>query len=188
MEAFNRGRYYATSMSAIRATCIVSYEPIGVAASILAGIAASTLALWFAFREHGPLETAAGAALLGLAISAMHYTAMLATIFSPSGGASAVSGPVLSQHGVAFIVAIATFLICGLFLIVALPDKKPRPDQSGLLFPDLAEREQDQPAENLAEAVPPVRIPVRRNQSTYFTAPGSILAIRAEGSLFPDHA
>ncbi len=174
------GMHYM-GMSAIRAACTVSYEPTGVAASILVGIAASTLALWFAFREHGLLETAAGAVVLGLAISAMHYTAMLATMFSPSGDAVAVSGPVLSQHGVAFIVAIATFLICGLFLIVALPDKKPRLDGSGPLSLELAECEPGRPVEFPAEAALPVRIPVRRKQSIYFATPGSILAIRAEG-------
>jgi NO-binding membrane sensor protein with MHYT domain len=174
------GMHYM-GMSAIRAACTASYEPVGVAASILAGIAASTLALSFAFREHGPLETALGAVVLGLAISAMHYTAMLATIFSPSGDTVAVSGPVLSQHGVAFIVAIATFLICGLFLIIALPDKKPRPGQNRTVSPGPVGCEPDHPAVIAAETVPPALIPVRRNQSIYFAVPGSILAIRAEG-------
>jgi len=177
------GMHYM-GMSAIRAACTVSYEPAGVAASILAGIAASTLALWFAFREHRPLERAAAAAVLGLAISAMHYTAMLATIFSPSGDAIAVSGPVLSQHGVAFIVAIATFLICGLFLIIALPDKKPGLGQEDARYAAPAGYVLEGRAESPAEAMgdlAPLRIPVRRNQSIYFAAPDSILAIRAEG-------
>lgn len=176
------GMHYM-GMSAIRAACTVSYEPVGVAASILAGIAASTLALWFAFREHGAIETAVGAAVLGLAISAMHYTAMLATVFSRSSDIAAVSGAVLSQHGLAFIVAIAAFLICGLFLILALPDKKSGPDLARIprrAMPEaipLKDGDTSMDMDGLAE----VRVPVRRNHSTYFAAPGAILAIRAEG-------
>jgi len=176
------GMHYM-GMSAIRAACTLNYEPAGVAASVLAGIAASSLALWFAFRERSPLETAAAAVALGLAISAMHYSAMLATVFSPSGDAVALSGPVLSQYGVAFLVAIATFLICGLFLIIALPDKKPALERERIPHAVLAEPARECQTEtqlDAADAVP-VRIPVRRNQSTFFAAPGSILAIRAEG-------
>ncbi len=176
------GMHYM-GMSAIRAACTVSYEPAGVAASILAGIAASTLSLWFAFRERGPIETAAAAVALGLAISAMHYTAMLATTLARSGDTIILDGPVLSQHGLAFVVAIATFLICGLFLITALPDKKSRPPLAGVTLaalPDPAQEKQGgDPAMALDGAA--VRVPVRRNHSTYFATPGSILAVRAEG-------
>ncbi len=177
------GMHYL-GMSAIRETCTVSYEPIGVAASILAGIAASTLALRFAFRERGPLETAVGAVVLGLAISTMHYTAMLATIFTRTADFAAVSGPVLSQHGLAFIVAIATFLICGLFLIIALPDKKGQPELTGIpcaaVLKASSLKQGGEPAMAM-EGPAPVRVPVRRNHSTYFATPGAILAIRAEG-------
>ncbi|MGO9985908.1 MAG: MHYT domain-containing protein [Rhodomicrobium sp.] len=176
------GMHYI-GMSAIRATCTVSYAPFGVAAAIFVGIAASTLALWFAFRERGPLETAAGAVALGLAISAMHYSAMLATTFSRSEDIVFASGPVLSQHGVAFIVAIATFLICGLFLVIALPDKKSATGLAGIAGPappEAAQAKQGDPA-MAKDCQGPVRIPVRRNHSTYFAAPGAILAVRAEG-------
>ncbi len=177
------GMHYM-GMSAIRAACTVSYDSVGVAASVLAGIAASTLALRFAFRERGPLETAVAAVALGLAISAMHYTAMLATTLVRSGDAIILDGPVLSQHGLAFVVAIATFLICGLFLITALPDKKCRPALAGVTLAALPEAAQEKQAPDPAMALdgaPAVRVPVRRNHSTYFAAPRSILAVRAEG-------
>jgi diguanylate cyclase len=177
------GMHYM-GMSAIRAACTVSHEPAGVAASIVAGVAASTLALWFAFRERGPLETAAAAVALGLAISAMHYTAMLATTLVRSEDTVILDGPVLSQHGLAFIVAIATFLICGLFLIVALPDKKSRPLLAGISPPAMTGAAQGKQGGEAAEAldgVAPVRVPVRRNNSTYFAIPQAILAVRAEG-------
>ncbi len=171
------GMHYL-GMSAIRANCTLSYDPIGVAVSISAGIAASTLALWFVFRERGPLETAAGSLVLGLAISTMHYAAMLATSLERSEDTIVLAGPVLSQHGVAFIVATATFLICGVFLVIALPDKKQGDPRPAHVEPTLASPLAEKASDNTAN---PVRIPVRRNHATYFAVPHNILAVRAEG-------
>lgn len=177
------GMHYM-GMSAIRANCIVSYDAFGVMASIGIGMAASTLALWVTFRERGPLATAAGAVALGLAVSAMHYTAMLATTLTRSDDIVVVADTVLSQHNVAFIVAIATFFICGIFLVIALPDKKRDDGQAENVAADAVApeaRADAKPAE--ASSFPPgqMRIPVRRNHSTFYAAPGSVLAVRADG-------
>ncbi|MGB0085890.1 MAG: MHYT domain-containing protein [Rhodomicrobiaceae bacterium] len=176
------GMHYM-GMSAIRANCIVSYDPFGVAASILVGIAVSTLALWFTFRERGPWETVGGAVALGLAISSMHYVAMMATSFASAGDIVIVQGPVLTQHNLAFIVAITTFLICGLFLVIALPDQKRGDDRPrDISVPAAADAEAGagHPL-SIAAANRPARIPLRRNQSVFFAEPASILAVRADG-------
>ena len=173
------GMHYV-GMSAIRASCIVTYAPLGVAGSILVGMAVSTLALWFTFRERGPWETAGGAVALGLAISTMHYVAMMATDFLSTGDVVVLPGPALTQHNLALIVAIATFLICGMFLVIALPDQKHEDEEA---IPAFAVAVSPQEADLIEPAAPslPVRIPVRRNQSVFFADPGAIIAVRAEG-------
>ena len=72
------GMHYL-GMSAIRG-CSVDHHTPGVLLAIAIAIGAATVALWFVFRKRNALETAVGAVVLGLAISGMHYTAMLATI------------------------------------------------------------------------------------------------------------
>ena len=83
-------------MSAIRANCVVSYAPPLVVASIVVGMAASTLALWLAFSPDRKPHVMAGAAAPGLAISGMHYTAMAAASFLPVEVLVEISGPALS--------------------------------------------------------------------------------------------
>ena len=174
------GMHYM-GMSAIRANCIVSYKPLGVAASVLIGVAVSTLALWFTFRDRSRLETLGGAVALGLAISTMHYSAMIGgTSFAAAGDIVLLPGAALTQHNLAFIVAIATFLICGLFLVLALPDQKQMSDAPA----EAAELAFDT-GPNLSPLVNaprrPVRIPVQRNQSVLFAEPDAIMAVRADG-------
>jgi DNA-binding LytR/AlgR family response regulator len=142
----------------------------------------STLALWFTFRDRGPWETMGAAVALGLAISAMHYVAMMATSFTPTGEVVIIPGSALTQHNLAFIVAIATFLICGLFLVIALPDQKRAEDKVAELEAVAASGFDNSEAAAPPKAMQPaVRIPVRRNQSIFFAEPDMIIAIRADG-------
>ena len=175
------GMHYV-GMSAIRASCIVSYDPLGVAASVMIGMAVSTLALWFTLRERSAWETALGAVALGLAISCMHYAAMASTSFTAAGDIVLVNRTTgLTLHNLAFIVAITTFLICGLFLVLALPDQK-RANQA-----TRGDAHADAMDDRVAAALPagppapPIRIPLRRNQTVLFAEPWAILAVRAEG-------
>ncbi len=175
------GMHY-TGMSAIRANCIITYEPVGVAVSILVGVAVSTLALWFTFSDRGRWETIGGAIALGLAISTMHYTAMMATDFIAAGEILVLPSSALTQHNLAFIVAIATFLICGIFLVLALPDQKRL--ETGHSDPPPAGRTPDEPANGAVVTATPLRstkIPVRRNHSIFFAESEAIMAVRADG-------
>ena len=103
----------------------------------------------------------------------MHYVAMVATSFASAGGIVIAQGPVLTQHNLAFIVAITTFLICGMFLVIVLPDQKRGEERSReapmAVAPALGEPERPAPA---APPRQPARIPVRRNQSVFFAEPG----------------
>lgn len=160
-------------MAAVRANCVVTYNGGLVAASILIGIAASTLALWLAFSPKGPWQTVAAAAVMGLAISGMHYTAMAAATFLPVEVLIAFSAPALSPHLLAIVVAVAAFLIFGVTLLIALPDL---PRDRGEPAPERAAAGTEG-----AEAVAPLkRLPVERNKVTLLLDPDEIVSIQAE--------
>ena len=108
-------------MAAISGNTMASYTPAGIALSTAIGIGASILALELAYRRRTLAMTALGAIALGIAISAMHYVAMAFTRFHRVDSLEAVAQPVLSSGMLAMIVALAAFLICGFFLLMAIP-------------------------------------------------------------------
>src|SRR5262249_46990749 len=71
-----------TGMAAMRMTAHLSYDPLLVALSIVIAIVASTVALWLAFRRTGLIQRLMAAAVMGIAVSGMHYTAMAAAVFT----------------------------------------------------------------------------------------------------------
>lgn len=169
-------------MSALRANCIVSYSPPLVAASFAVAVAASGLALWLAFSPTHRPHVMAGAACMGLAISGMHYTGMAAATFLPVEDLVAISAPVLSLDLLAIVVAVTAFVICGLFLLVLLPDRLD--ERAGA---ESVESNSEQPLElrsssdNGAPAVTAApRIPVNRNGATRLLAPEEIYAVHAD--------
>lgn len=111
-------------MEAVRAACVVTYSYSGVFASIVVGISASWLALWFIVRAHGHHDAILGAVILGLAISAMHYVGMLSTRFTFAEGSVLLSEPVIDDSYLACVVAVLTFLLCDAFLLLMLPNAK----------------------------------------------------------------
>lgn len=179
-------------MSAMRANCIVSYSPALVAASFAVAVAASGLALWLAFSPTHRPHLMAGAACLGLAISGMHYTGMAAATFLPGEDLVAISAPVLSLDLMAIVVAVTAFVICGLFLLVLLPDRLP--DRAADADEETHQNERVEAASSqrnsapaeLAPAPDPdpaaafIRIPVNRNGATRLLAPREIYAVHAD--------
>jgi NO-binding membrane sensor protein with MHYT domain len=73
------GMHYL-GMDAVRG-CSVRYASNGVALSILIGVLASSVALVFSQRRRSIFATMIGSVVLGIAICALHYTAMDATTF-----------------------------------------------------------------------------------------------------------
>lgn len=183
-------------MSALRANCVVTYSPPLVATSFVIAVAASSLALWLAFSPKRKPHVMAGAVTMGLAVSGMHYTGMAAATFLPVEDLMAISAPVLSLHLLAIVVAVTAFVICGLFLLVMLPDRisgpaAQAPDQQ--LAQDLAgqSRAYVLAAEATSGGFGTVqdsagqrpafdRIPVDRNGSTKLLAPEDIYAVQAD--------
>lgn len=67
-----------TGMFAMRMNASVSYDPGVVALSIVIAIGAATAALWAALHLQGGWTTIGAALIMGVAVSAMHYTGMFA--------------------------------------------------------------------------------------------------------------
>jgi len=169
-------------MSALRANCLVSYSPPLVAASFAVAVAASGLALWLAFSPTHRPHVMAGAACLGLAISGMHYTGMAAASFLPVEDLVAISAPVLSLDLMAIVVAMTAFVICGLFLLVLLPDRLPDRLAEAQASPVSPEPAAAGAAGNAlpVNRIPVNRIPVNRNGATRLLAPQEIYAVHAD--------
>jgi PAS domain S-box-containing protein len=126
------GMHYL-GMAAMRMDADLSHDPTLVAVSILIAIGASTVALHVAFRNTYSVNRAFAASAMGLAISGMHYTAMVGSVFSPRSmvdHAHGVAG--FGQTQLALAVAAATLLILLFALIAAMFDRR---------FGEFAERE-----------------------------------------------
>ncbi|HEX2116342.1 MAG TPA: MHYT domain-containing protein, partial [Alphaproteobacteria bacterium] len=70
-----------TGMAAMDMPATIAWRIEYVIASILIAIAASIAALWLAFRLEGTWRRVGAAAMMGAAVSGMHYTAMAAAHF-----------------------------------------------------------------------------------------------------------
>jgi len=108
-------------MIGVRGDCIIIYDPIGILAATVIAVLASILSLELAYHRRTIGLTLIGSIILGLTIAAMHYTAMFWTTFLPGGGIEVIPEPSLSSGTLALIVSIAAFIICGLFLLMAVP-------------------------------------------------------------------
>ena len=116
------GMHYL-GMAAMRLPATLTYDTSLVALSLLIAVGASTAALVLALREPSVSWQVAGAMAAGLAISGMHYVAMAAAIFSPTGG-GAVDAPGLNAPALALTVAAATFATLCLALVAASFDRR----------------------------------------------------------------
>jgi NO-binding membrane sensor protein with MHYT domain/two-component sensor histidine kinase len=115
-----------SGMSAIQIVPMITYQPWLVLASIAIAIGASFAALWLAFKLRSGrsrllgLARGAAAAVMGLAISGMHYTAMAASKLSV--GAYCLGGASFDNDWLAGTIGIVALGILGLTLITAVYD------------------------------------------------------------------
>ncbi len=84
-----------SGMAAIEAPMRMTYDPLLFGASVVIAIIACTAALWAALSLHTLWSTLGAAAVMGVAVSGMHYTGMAAMhVFSPAPGATMnMNGP-----------------------------------------------------------------------------------------------
>ncbi len=113
------GAMHYTGMAALEVNALVRYDPALFTASVVVAVLLSILALqarqWIGklrLAHYLPLEVMS-ALILGLAVTAMHYTAMASTYCFAAGGQAP---PVLDRSVFAAVIA----LIAGLVLLIAL--------------------------------------------------------------------
>ncbi len=170
-------------MSAIRGNCVVSYNPIGIILSAAVGIMSSIAALWLAYKQRLLRDLALGAVAFGIAISAMHYTAMIYTRFDPAVEIVAIPDPILSSGLLALIVAVSSFLICGFFLLTAIP-ATPMGSGQGDPASFMKDGQDSDVAGKTDEAPDPAtltRLPYETTNMTKFIALSDVFAIKADG-------
>jgi NO-binding membrane sensor protein with MHYT domain len=118
------GMHY-TGMAAMEGHAKLSYDPLFVALSLVVAIGAATAALWLAFRTTDLGQKLVAAAVMGLAISGMHYTAMRAAIFTAHGPVpEAQINAGLDRTNLALAVAGITFIILAFASVASLFERK----------------------------------------------------------------
>lgn len=170
-------------MEAIGGGCTVSYLPAGFFLSSGIAILASTAALRIAYRRRTLAQLSLAAVVLGMTIASMHYSAMAFTRFMPVEDMLEVAVPVIEPGYLALIVAVAAFVVCGLFLLSALPLQL-QPQPAGMPRGATAAAEapaEPAPAPASASVAEPLRLPYERSGVTYFIDAAAVAAIQAEG-------
>jgi hypothetical protein len=170
-------------MAAIRGNCNISYSTLWVVISIGIGMAASTASLWSAMALHGVWRRIVAALVMGISISGVHYTSMAGTTFLAIDKAIEFSQPILSPFSLGLVTAISTFIILGGALLTLVPGRKLgsiKGDQTGnqRADADLQLTDTGQPTEAGFHID---KLPVLRNQKTYFVDIADVVSISADG-------
>jgi PAS domain S-box-containing protein len=114
-----------TGMAAMRMPADIRYDPFLVMLSVLIAVGASIAALWLAFRTTITWQRLLAAAVMGSAISGMHYTGMAAATFIADPAMDGARGkPALAQTALALAIATITFAILLLALVASAFDRK----------------------------------------------------------------
>ena len=79
-------------MSGVHVDGVIHYAPWEVGSSVVIATVAATAALWASLSIRNPLATLGASLVMGIAVSAMHYTGMAAVRVNVSPGAPAPSG------------------------------------------------------------------------------------------------
>ncbi len=112
-----------TGMLALRGPIMMNWDPVYVAASVVAGMTFGAAALWMLDRATTWRGHAAATGLFVLAICGMHFTAMAAVSFTVA-PAALDSGVALAPEGLSIAVAVVAFLVIALGAVCALFDTR----------------------------------------------------------------
>jgi diguanylate cyclase len=180
-------------MAAVSGYCLVTYVPTGFFLSSAIAVLFSICALRIAYGRRTLTQLSFGAVVLGVTISGMHYSAMAFTRFTELADARPVAAPIIQSDYLALIVLVAAFVVCGLFLLTALPVEGAEEPTRLPVAPsaDLAAAgvstvvANAEPAAAPKEAGAPTgdhpRLPYEQHNATYFVDAENIHAIKAEG-------
>ena len=124
------GAMHYTGMAAMQLNALVRYDPLLFAASVVVAVVLAILALqvraWMGtmhLARSGIIREVVGALILGLAVTAMHYTAMASTYcFAPGGPGRAVSD--LNQSAFAAVTAVIASLVLLMAIVAVIFDRR----------------------------------------------------------------
>jgi two-component system sensor histidine kinase/response regulator len=132
------GTMHYSGMAAMHLDGVVQYDPWLFILSILVAVLLAFVALWFRFYIDHLFSAASRYALLssavvmGLAVSGMHYTGMIAAgFFCDPDSTTPASG--IELHIVAIAVTLATTLLTGMVMLVVLRETSLQSDQRKIL-------------------------------------------------------
>ncbi len=188
-------------MLAIRGV-IPQFSLVSVLMAIVVAALAGIVAVRVAYGHRSKQNIVFGAVVFGLAVAAVHYAAMLGTTFQADDSFESV--PVaMSNHSLAISVAVASFVICGAFLLattsfltqapaveqshgdigsLAVPDS---PDVSLSSTPDSGTNKNAGTNASLqragTEADSTVQIPFEKNKKIGYLDASAVAAARADG-------
>lgn len=117
-------------MYSLHTSLQMTHNPTYVLASFLIAFNAAGLALWLLFGLGRRPPLVISAAVMALAISAMHYTAMTGLTYELTQSADALSAPSLGPGTLAIFVSCVAFLVSGLFLLALVPSETPTPSRA----------------------------------------------------------
>ncbi|MEP1206187.1 MAG: MHYT domain-containing protein [Rhizobiaceae bacterium] len=173
-------------MSGIRLVLPVSPLP-GVIIAIIVSVGLSVATIFFAYSQRTNRNIVLGTIGFGIAVFAVHFTAMFGTHFIVDETATA-GGLLISNEALALGVACAAFVICGGFLLTgttfltaADAETEPAIPVSPIAATQIQSMPTSESREDDADLTQPLRLPYEKNNRTFFAEPSSIAAIRAEG-------
>jgi NO-binding membrane sensor protein with MHYT domain len=114
-------------MAAMRLSGMVDYDPAVVALSVLIAVVAATAALWATLTIRGPVAAVGASLVMGVAVSAMHYTGMAAVHV----GLQPAGYPVAGATPMQFIFPLTVVLGSYLFLTSAFVAISPNVARGG---------------------------------------------------------
>lgn len=112
-----------TGMAAMHMQADLSYNALFFAASIFVAIGASVVAMWLAFSFTAVGWRVVASVIQGLAISGMHYLAMVAAVFHVPGG-RLDTGAAIPQVQLAILVSCTTMAILITGLMLSIRDRR----------------------------------------------------------------
>jgi len=184
---------------AVHGRAHMRHDPAFIVASIVIAVAASGLALWLAFAAHKRPSLLLCAAILGCAISGMHYTAMAGTSLHQMADMSAVAGSAISADFLAVIVSVVAFSVSGIFMLTLIPDSsdsrdleisgrptanlfptKPPVETASELKPSQAESEVPPERERVAQiALETITLPLEKQGNRFHIEVMQIVSVHA---------
>ncbi len=160
--------------------CETLFYSAGYIVSTLIAVAMSIGALSVAYRVRTLASLAGGAVIYGLAILAMHFSAMYWTGFMAAEGLQPVS-VVVSDDVLALIVVFVAFLLCGAFLLTTVTVREPVLAGSGVEAALLEAPVEATPSPAPAVPPSPARLPYEADGATFFTPVRDVVAVKSDG-------